>query len=307
MSQAIPKVVPASDPTVTYGCPPDAVGAQWSIDGAISIPYKLAYGNGCYMQYSFDSSSITVIVEGYFDHGWYSCALDDNPPKWFNANSAQDNLTNRGCYLQGASTGPHNITITNGPESFALSIGNITTGYDITAGNTTSFSSDWPSVPGPPAAPTTSVAATSSIASTLSVAPTAPAVAVSKNRISASAFGATAGVLSVLWLATLAIAVFYWLRERKMQQQLSWAMDMSERATPFPMTPAVPGPRQEPHVAHTTSPPWQSTQYSASVRGQALSTMADSEERLIGGLHAVGEIEPSPAYTPSGTSSAVQT
>ncbi|KAG9016164.1 hypothetical protein FRB93_011638 [Tulasnella sp. JGI-2019a] len=278
-----PQVISASNSNITYTCPPNTpANSVWAMQSAVPEgAYNQVRGSGCSMKYTFSSKygSIAVIVQGNFDHGFYSCQLDDNPPQWFNANANANTLSKRGCFIQGASRASHNITITNGPEpGWMLSIGNITLNWSNNPdGGATSFNSDWTLVMLP--AYLTTVA---------------PPPTPSKNVISTPVFGSVAGALGLLALMAFGAAALFWRRGRQLREQL-WAMDLSNTAGPLTVVSRAQRPSQEPLVPHATPPGELQQGNLTSPQPQTQSAV----EVNIGDLN----VEPSPAYTPVAESS----
>ncbi|KAG9016163.1 hypothetical protein FRB93_011637 [Tulasnella sp. JGI-2019a] len=263
----------ASNPAIMTSCPKDSISSPWGIE-SVPGPYKMARGTGCYMQYHFNTTGISVLVEGNFDHGWYSCALDGNPPQWFNANSNGDVLGKRGCYLQGASAGNHTLTITHGPQSgWALGFGNITLSNGP-AENVTTFNSDWAGVTAP-----ASYAASYATYSTST-----------PHHNSTAVFLAVIGVLGLLALLGLIAVVCFWRRERHYRQQLRWATDMLNGTIPFTDEPGLPPPRDD--LMTIQAAPYDGRQNNT----ESIQLEAPS---MVGSTFNESVAEPSPAYTPS--------
>ncbi|KAG9037734.1 hypothetical protein FRB95_004580 [Tulasnella sp. JGI-2019a] len=292
-------LVYANDPTITYSCPPGALQATWSLRTDGQGGYIMdTRGNGCFMQYSFTGSSISIQIVNNFDHGWYSCTLDDHTPQWFNANTNAPGY-GAACALAGASNDKHTIKVTNSDEpGWALSINNITLSSASTAQNVTTFTSVYTPVQVPVAltASASGSACTSTVTATGTSLSNATAGESSKNTVSTGALGAVAGVLGVLLLIALGAAVVFWRRDRHSRQQLQWAMDMSNAATPFTTNAStslsLQARGQQPIV--TPYDPWEANSGVApSVQPPPSSIAGDTAGSSSGG------VEPSPAYTPS--------
>ncbi|KAG9000633.1 hypothetical protein FRB93_012645 [Tulasnella sp. JGI-2019a] len=259
-------LVYANDPAITYSCPSGALQATWSLRGDGQGGYTMdTRGNGCFMQYSFTGTGISVQIIRNWDHGWFSCALDNNTPQWFNANSGTVGW-GMACTLTGACNDKHTIKITNSDEpGWALSVNNITLSASP-AQNVTTFTSDFPPVQVP-------VSLTSSQSGSLYTARGSK-----NNTVSTSTLGVVSGVLGLLILVALGAAAVFWRRDCRSRQQLRWKVDLSE-GTPFTMNVSTALESQSGSSAHLQDPLMVSD------------TMGSSSAR----------VEPSPAYTPHPT------
>ncbi|KAG8875893.1 hypothetical protein FRB97_004662 [Tulasnella sp. 331] len=285
-------IVFANDPAITYACPPGALQATWSLRTDGQGGYIMdTRGNGCYMQYSFTGTSINVQIVSNFDHGWYSCMLDNTTPQWFNANAAIATF-GAACTLAGASNEKHTITITNGDQpGWALSINNITLSSNASQGVTT-FTSVYPPVQVPVAiTATTGSSCASTVTATVTSTSNSDTTGSSKHEVSTSALGAVAGVLGVVILMALGAAFLFWRRDRHSREELKWALEMSEnRPAPFiAVPPKPPSPSREQQLAAVPYGPWEVA--GGSIQPQAPSTLGTSEGSVA--------IEPSPAYSAS--------
>ncbi|KAG9010886.1 hypothetical protein FRB94_009588 [Tulasnella sp. JGI-2019a] len=294
-------LVYANDPAITYSCPSEALQATWTLRQGQGGQIMDTTGNGCFMQYSFTGTSFSIQIIHNYDHGWYSCTLDDNTPQWFNANAGTVGY-GTGCALTGASHEKHTIKITNAYEpGWQLSINNITLSADP-AQNVTTFTSHFPGVQVP--------ASLSGLPST-SACPSATAGGSNKNTVSTSAIGAIAGVLGLLLLMALGAAAVFWRRDRYLRQQLRWAVDLSaDGVTPFRMN----APNASTHVTRgqqlgvTPYDSWEGMAYFS--RSGSASTFSLIRQHIVrdpvhlrasstaGGTTDSSNIEPSPAYTP---------
>ncbi|KIO23910.1 hypothetical protein M407DRAFT_26706 [Tulasnella calospora MUT 4182] len=196
-------VIQVNDNNVKFDCPQGSLLGVWTLnnDGAYNQNTK---GNDCWMEYSFTGTGVSVNILGNWDHGVYSCQIDDGSPQWFNANSPNIGYA-LGCAVSGLANDKHTLRVTNAPMSgWWLTLQNITlTTGDAFAGSKT-FTSGWAAYQLP------STLASPASASTVTTVTTVTATSASGNHVSTGAFAAVAAVLATLFVGSTIAAVYFW-------------------------------------------------------------------------------------------------
>lgn len=206
-------------------------------------------GNDCYMEYAFTATGLSVNVLGNYDHGVYSCQLDDGSPQWFNANGPSPVL-GVGCSIVGLSNDKHTLKVTNAPMSgWWLTLSNITLTTGDAFTGTKTFTSNWAAYQLP------SNLAVQASASTVTAVTTVTATsesASSGGHVSTGAFAAVAAVLATLFIGATIAAVYFWVRDMRFRRDHQWSQAIS--AAPIAYTTEPSTSTQTTEYNHLTSP-----------------------------------------------------
>ncbi|KAG9018674.1 hypothetical protein FRB90_010590 [Tulasnella sp. 427] len=182
------------------------------------------------MEYSFTATGISVKVLGNWDHGVYSCQLDDNPAQWFSANSGT--LTyNDGCSISGlAADTKHTLRVTNQPMSgWWLTLQNITVSTGDAFTGTKTFTSGWGSyqIPSNLASQTSST-----------VTATTTVTASPSGQVPVASLAAVAAVLGALFIGAVVAAVFFWVRDSRFRRDHQWSQAVNAAPIAYTTEPS---------------------------------------------------------------------
>ncbi|KIO17534.1 hypothetical protein M407DRAFT_32786 [Tulasnella calospora MUT 4182] len=194
-------------------------------------------GNDCYMEYAFTATGVSVSILGNWDHGVYSCQIDDGSPQWFNANTAAIGYA-VGCAVSGLANDKHTLKVTNAPMSgWWLTLENITltTGDAYTGAKT--FTSGWAAYQLPP------TLASEAAATTVTAVTTVTASGSNGGQVPTSALAAVAAVLGALFIGAAIAAVYFWVRDSRFRRDHQWSQAIT--AAPVAYTTELSPPTQD--------------------------------------------------------------
>lgn len=256
-------IIPVTDSNVIFICPTGSLLGVWTLgnDGSYRMDTK---GNDCYMEYAFTATGISVKILGNWDHGVYSCQLDDGTPQWFTANSGTI-VYNTGCAISGISNDKHTLRVTNAPMSgWWLTLENVTLTTGDAYTGTKTFTSGWASYQLPP------TLANQTTASAVTAVTTVTASGSSAGNVSTAAFASVAAILGTLFVGATIAAIYFWVRDSRFRRDHQWTQAISAAPIAYTTEPAMSSNNTEYNPYTPTAQPSTTNAYPPSYPGTKL-------------------------------------
>ncbi|KAL8277028.1 hypothetical protein RQP46_010562 [Phenoliferia psychrophenolica] len=205
-------------PSATYT---NVGNCTWSAGGSVDAgTFHTAFGGPCSASFVFNGTFGGLIGDFNWNHGVYSCAVDNEPETWYNGNTETNIHGQNMCAIGGLQNGTHTLTVRAGPyPELVLPVNFWVVSVEATPAG---WTSDAANSAFNPSNVLTRVLTSTSIATATVTAPAAPPLSASGGKTNESSSSkintgvlAALGVVAGLSLVAAFVAVWLLYKARK--------------------------------------------------------------------------------------------